>query len=209
MIARKNKISVLLLPPVLGLNTTRQYVEALKPDDVFLVELLANPPSVPGHRLQAALDSLLKKKEISVLNAEAKWVESSKSKIDRVHCQTGTRQEVIEADNFILATGKFVGGGLFAQSGFKESLLGLPVFQEEKPITCTPEFPVVNPEFGKQHNIFSLGIKVDSNLRPLSENRTPVFENLKAAGAVIGGTYPFLERCGMGLGMISGYISAI
>ncbi|MBI4832074.1 MAG: anaerobic glycerol-3-phosphate dehydrogenase subunit B, partial [Candidatus Lindowbacteria bacterium] len=53
----------------------------------------------------------------------------------------------------------------------------------------------------------STGIHVDNALRPLDAFGEPAYENLFAAGAIIG-EYDYVgEKCGMGVAALTGYLA--
>jgi glycerol-3-phosphate dehydrogenase subunit B len=52
------------------------------------------------------------------------------------------------------------------------------------------------------------GIAVDDRLRPVDGTGAPVYENLIAAGATIGGAEPWREKSGDGLSLATGFAAA-
>jgi glycerol-3-phosphate dehydrogenase subunit B len=204
----KHGATHLALPPVLGIESTSKCLSFFKNSGINAFELLAHPPSVPGHRLQAAIERALEEKGIPLLRGEVERIEAHDSKLSALYYCQGSKREVVEADSFILSSGRIAGGGFFDRGGFEEPLLNLPVFLNGREVTCTPEFPLVDGMFSRRQDVFAIGLKTDARLRPLDARNRPIYENLKSAGSIMGGSYPFGEKCGMGVTIISGYVAA-
>ncbi|MHA1951738.1 MAG: FAD-binding protein, partial [Candidatus Thorarchaeota archaeon] len=102
------------LPPILGLRNAGNNKKYLKKElgaEVF--ELLGFPPSIPGLRLQLALEGLFKKAGGNLLvGHEATSFNRSDTQLITVTANAPRRKIEIKSKAFILATGKFIGGGL-------------------------------------------------------------------------------------------------
>lgn len=156
-----------LFPPVLGLERP---LETPWPS----AEVLAVPPSPPGWRLQRALDRALEAAGVAVVAGEASSPETEGGRLAAVRI-SGDR---FAARSFVLAGGRFVGGGLSPGRAPADALLGLPA--EGAPGTW--------------------GLPTDASMRPLRHGE-PAFANVFAAGAILGGT---AERCGSGVAALTG-----
>jgi glycerol-3-phosphate dehydrogenase subunit B len=68
------------------------------------------------------------------------------------------------------------------------------------------------PPFGlgyfDEHAISRAGVAIDETMRPLNVKEVPVYENLHAVGATLGGAVPWREASGNGLSLASGYAAA-
>src|SRR5579871_1129897 len=110
----------------------------------------------------------------------------------------------LEADAFVLATGRFVGGGLRGGRRLTEPLLGLDVFLDGRPAGGDPRLP---------HRLaldstpaFLSGLRTDPALRPLDAGGAVPYENLRAAGAVLGG-WDEAAGEGMGVPLLTGWLA--
>src|SRR5229473_2429793 len=115
-------IGALLLPPILGRRG-----KSLAPRLSQLLggcpcsEVLSSAPSVPGMRLQEGLDSALGRAGISILETGVQCSQPGSG----VFTLDG---RPIEPAAAILATGKFIGGGIVRAQRFSEPVLDLPLF---------------------------------------------------------------------------------
>jgi Fe-S oxidoreductase len=91
----------------------------------------------------------------------------------------GEIEHAIAPDEVVLATGRFIGGGVACGERAVETLLGLPVVAAG----------------GDGRGTMGLGVDTDGDLRPLGVGGEVAFANVRAAGAVrAGGSY----ACGTG-----------
>ena len=91
-------------------------------------------------------------------------------------------KETLEADGIILATGRFLGGGLIAdRSAISESLLGLPVTQPAARSLWHRERFLDS----RGHPVNEAGVEIDDQFRPLGSHGGCAFEKLYAAGSVL------------------------
>ena len=89
--AKENGYSHLGFPPILGLRKTAKAVKALEAStDRKVFELLPLLPSVPGYRLQLALNSLLGKKGINVIEGEVVKAGIKNSVVESISVKKGT-----------------------------------------------------------------------------------------------------------------------
>jgi glycerol-3-phosphate dehydrogenase subunit B len=157
-------------------------------------ELLCSPPSPHGWRLQQAIG-------LGVVQAEVVGVDSSGGRITAVR----TRDRVLHADAFVLATGRHIGGGLRAGRTIAEGLFGLGVFNDGRPIASTgrrlQHLRYLDPAAG-----LSSGLMTDRRLHPMTEEGDVAFENLFAAGAVLGG-YDYAGPYGFGVPILTGWLA--
>lgn len=198
------------LPPILGLKTPAENRRILEDRlDVQVFELLSFPPSVPGLRLLRSLDNTLAGLDVRILEAhEAMNYEQSGNRIVRVQCKTHHRSLDILPDSVILASGKFIGGGITgSENGLSERLFGLPVVSEDwtstdgiRPQRLTRPISINS----RGHALFACGVAVDMHLRPLDGSGNTFAENLFSAGSVLAGyNYP-VEKSGLGVALATG-----
>jgi glycerol-3-phosphate dehydrogenase subunit B len=112
----------------------------------------------------------------------------------------------IEADAVVLATGRFVGGGVEAGAEVvREPLLALPLYDADgRRIDGIPAWRSARKGYGNEQPLFSAGVRTDRRLRPLGSHGRPHHARLFAAGDLLGGFDPSRERTGLGVALISG-----
>ena len=192
------------IPAILGLRQTEEIVADLERQiGVPVFEIPTLPPSVPGLRLKETMESDLKKKGADLLPLRRVLAISSNEK----HCVnviTGNAnfQETLEADGFILASGRFIGGGLIAKhNSIIEPLLGLYVHQpKERKYWHREQF------FDSQsHPVNKAGLLIDNQFRPLRKNGDLAFENLFVAGSILAHQDWVRMKCGAGLAVATAW----
>ncbi len=192
------------LPAVLGIHQAEAVVHEFgerlgKP--VF--EIPAMPPSIPGIRLKEAFLRYLPAKGVHCLFQ--KHVLKAVPTVDREFSLDVGRTEheaTIRADGVLLATGRFLGGGLQSDHAtIKESIFDLPVFQpaERKHWHSDCFF-----EPGG-HTVNQAGLETDAMLRPLDADGRPAFEKLFAAGIILAHQDWTRMKCGSGLSVATAY----
>ena len=162
------------------------------PDGSF--ELLASPPSPHGWRLQQAIG-------LGVLRAEVDGVQVDGARI--VAAKAGDR--AFRADAFVLATGHYIGGGLRKSGVTAEPLLNLGVFHDGKAV-ATMGTRLEHMDYLEPAQEFRSGLRTDESLRPLDETGLAPFENLFAAGSVLGG-YEYAGPSGFGVPILTGWLA--
>jgi len=162
------------------------------PDGGF--ELLSSPPSPHGWRLQQAIG-------LGVVQGEVIGVEASGGRIDAVR----TRDRAYHADAFVLATGRHIGGGLEAGRATTETLLGLGVFYEGRPVASMAS-RLQHLRYLDSSAELRAGVMTDRRLHPLTEEGAVRCGNLFAAGAVLGG-YDYAGAYGFGVPILTGWLA--
>ncbi len=187
-------------PAVLGLEEGDRVRERLADSlglDVFEVPL--GPPSVPGVRLGSLLADALAGAGVDVTRAAVDGVATSDGRVDAVRLDGGG---VHHGETFVLATGGVADGGLVAdRGGVHEPVAG-----------CHVEAPAdrsawADPEPLGDHAFARFGVPVDASLRPLTRRGNPAFENLRAAGRVLGGHDSVAEGSAGGVSVATGTVA--
>lgn len=191
-------------PAVLGLRDAEKVkrdMEARIGSPVF--ELSVLPPSIPGMRLFDIFQHALRAKGVRMISGFE--VVSSIQKNRRcqgVVLSTPSGERIHEAASFVLATGRFFGGGLRAEHDrIVEPIFNLPVVQPEgRAAWFSHEF------FGKEgHPINRAGIRTNGRLNPVDEKGRAVLENVFVAGSILGHHDPTREKSGSGVAVATGY----
>lgn len=160
------------------------------PADSF--ELLAAPPSPHGWRLQQSLGRGATRAHVTGFSAASQRVTSVK-----------TADHEYTADAFVLATGRFIGGGLEKSRQASETLFDLAVFHDGQPAYGTL---LHHLEYLSPAAAFRSGLRTDSRLNPLDQDGKPPYRNLFAAGSVLGG-YDYAGPCGFGVPILTGWLA--
>jgi glycerol-3-phosphate dehydrogenase subunit B len=194
-------------PAVLGLGRAREVWHELQMGlghPVFEVPTL--PPSVQGIRLFETMTRALRREGARlVVGSTVAGAETSGKRLEGVVTQTAGRPLTYRARSFVLATGGFASGGLELNSSGKirETVFDLPVARMPG-----PRRPPFEPGYFDEHAISRAGVAIDDRMRPLNVKEVPVYENLHAVGATLGGAVPWREASGNGLSLASGYAAA-
>lgn len=190
-------------PAILGedhATRVRTELEELLGVDVFEVPM--GPPSIPGLRLQDTLDATLRDHGVALEsgNPAVGYETDDHGNLTAVLVDRNGNHRPYHADQFILATGGLVGKGIETD---RETVVE-PVFD------CHVDHPPERYEwfsmdaFG-DHEFARFGVHPDDDLHPLGETLEPEFDNLRAAGAVLGGYDFAAEKSGSGVSLATGY----
>jgi glycerol-3-phosphate dehydrogenase subunit B len=165
-------------------------------------ELLAAIPSPHGWRLQKALAAVLRRARVDVIAGEVTGFLRSGSRL--AAAMVGERE--IGADSFVLAGGRFIGGGLVKSRLVHEPLLDLAVYYQGEPIEEV--YPRLRHlEYVDPGPAFRTGLLTDRELRPVDTNGEASFANLRAAGSVLGGYDYAGGGCGFGVPLLTGWLA--
>ena len=193
-----------VLPPLLGLQHPARACAELADDlGVQVVEGLGHVPSVPGLRLQTSLDEARSYRGVEVIGEVVEPL-CREGKLVGARTKDGLEVECAAA---VLATGRFVSGGVVWNGRCTEALFGLPVVSEIGLLEDTSPHPVVRETPMESHPLMTAGVWVNPDLQILSEGHV-VFDNLFAAGMVIGGFASRYVLCADGVAMATGWLAA-
>ena len=202
--AQRHQLDHLFLPPVMGLRRWQQVWQRLSAE-LSVSEVLASPPSVPGLRLQQALDRALERGGVRLVQQRAVGFESSARRVTALRLHDGAE---LEAGAFVLATGKFIGGGLRHEDALREPLFDLPVtVGGEQPSSSRYLGRYMHRGVAGPHQLMLAGLEADAALRPLDRGRRPAWDNLFGAGSVLGGYDYISGRSGLGTALITGHLA--
>ncbi|MHA1783637.1 MAG: anaerobic glycerol-3-phosphate dehydrogenase subunit GlpB [Candidatus Helarchaeota archaeon] len=202
---------VLAFPPLLGLLKFKNVREKMKNAlNKEVIEILSYPPSVPGYRLQFYLEQKAQERGINVLqDLEIMSFKHYNDKITSIKGKYGKfKQLELEANEFILATGKFIGGGIKEEKNFiRESIFNLPIFDE---LGRFASFEPLQKMFNEKvlpkegQPFLSVGVKVNQDFQPVDARNEIIFKNLRAAGQVLSGYNYVSEKNGLGVAFLTG-----
>jgi glycerol-3-phosphate dehydrogenase subunit B len=196
-------ISHVGLPAILGVHApdaTRAAMEQRL--GVTLFELPTIPPGVPGIRLRELFERELPRRGVR-LEPQIKVSKLSlEGRAARLWVKGALDDLQVEAATVLLATGRFLSGGLQSdRARVSETLLDLPVAQPEgREAWFRTEY--LDPA---GHALNRAGLEVDDDFRPLGYDGRPVSTRLFAAGAVLAHQDWVRQRCGAGLAIATAY----
>jgi glycerol-3-phosphate dehydrogenase subunit B len=197
---------VALLPPVLGLDPAARVPERIAAAaGLEVAETLADVPGVPGLRLDAAVVRALTAAGVEVLHGA---IEPGGG--PGAAARAGGREVLAAA--WVLASGRFVGGGIVRRGALVEPLLGLPVQaseggQEGFHLARRPAASLTRRERRAAQPLLAAGLRIDGELRPVDHRGGPVHPRLFAAGAVIGGHEHAVDGTGLGVAILTGWLA--
>jgi len=171
----------------------------------LIFEIPTLPPSVPGLRLENALRN-------RALKAGVRLIEGSRA-LGQVDGRSGGRRaggvvihaaggpRALQADAVLLATGGFLHGGLVARQDGRaqESVFDLPVRVSGDRTALTAGSPIEAQPYA------TLGLLVDSRMRPVGARGKAVFENVFAAGGLLAGSDRSSEGSRQGIDLASAW----
>lgn len=195
--AEKNGATHIALPPVIGIRKTDHILSRLREGSgLAWFESLGLPPSLPGLRLRHAIDRLLegRRSQWTVVEGEAAGAVTKNRRVTEI--------KGMSIDRLILATGRYLGGGIVRERSFREPVLDLPLFGEGVPLKEVGS--MTSERFLDDHPLFSAGVRVNRNLQPVGHRGEVLYENLWVAGSLIGGYNPAVQHCGMGVAVGTG-----
>ncbi len=191
------------LPAILGMHDPDHVrAELEKLTGLQLFEIPTMPPSVPGIRLREMFEQTFPKKGLILIPQQKVTRLNFTNKTIILNLSDNYGPIEIKAKAAILATGRFLSGGLDAGiDGIKEPLLDLPVSQPQN----RKQWYRKNYTDPKGHLINKAGIKVNEQFRPLGDNGTPYHPGLFAAGSILAGQDWIRTRSGAGIAISSAF----
>lgn len=196
-------------PPILGIEDPKKTLTILQ-DQLGLpcFEVLAVPPSVPGYRLQKALDRLMDRFGVEIIHGRASGFLSGAGRIDTVQAVDKSVHYDFKPKAVVLASGKFLSGGVQWVGHLKEAVFDLPVC-----VDGTFDIPagmgtLISDQFFADQKMFSAGLKVDEKMHPVAPNGQVIFHNLMAAGSVLTGYNYTQGEGGLGIPLLSSLVCA-
>jgi glycerol-3-phosphate dehydrogenase subunit B len=189
------------LPALLGMHRpdfVKTELERLTGLTIF--EIPTMPPSVPGIRLREMFEQVFPQKGITLIPQQKVAALDFAPDGALLSLSDNYGSITIQARAVILATGRFLSGGLEANiKGISEPLLGLPVSQTTSRIDWYRE------DYTDRHPIHKAGIEVDAAYRPLNKDGQPYNERLFAAGIILAHQDWIRDRSGAGIAIATAY----
>jgi glycerol-3-phosphate dehydrogenase subunit B len=142
------------------------------------------------------------------MEGEAVGFDAQQRSVKSVYVHSGPHRAKIEAKGFVLATGKFIGGGITDRPRFREGLFHLPVFDGQKEVKEKTAPGLTSSNFFSSQPFMKVGLRVNALLQPLDEEGEVAFTNVFAAGSVIGGFDAIRTHTGEGVAITTGSYAA-
>ncbi|MFB6270467.1 MAG: glycerol-3-phosphate dehydrogenase subunit GlpB [Halobacterium sp.] len=189
-------------PAILGDSDPAGVREALATElgaDVFEVPM--GPPSLPGLRLEDALFDALDDAGASIETGNpVTSFDADHGRVEQVYVEKNGAEIPNAADQYVLATGGLVGKGVESD---RERVYE-PVFDCHVAHSDDRYEWFEDEAFG-DHAFARFGVDTDDDLRPVDADGRTEFENVRAAGAVLGGYDFAAEKSGSGVSIATGY----
>ncbi|MGD9300561.1 MAG: glycerol-3-phosphate dehydrogenase subunit GlpB [Desulfobacterales bacterium] len=191
-------------PAILGLYRTEAVVSDLqKLLGMPIFEIPTIPPSVPGLRLKEAFERGLRTKGVEYLSLER--VLEVRPQTDgsfEISIGRALSEHIVQARGIILASGRFIGGGLSAdRKQIKEAIFDLPVYQPGNRSDWHRR-GFLDPQ---GHLVNRAGVEIDDSFRPLNGPGQPAFKTLFAAGSLLAHNDWKRLKCGAGVAIASAF----
>ncbi len=194
-------------PAVLGLRDPGRVKEELEGGlgaRVFEIPIL--PPSVPGIRISNRFKTWFNQgtKVTLLLGPSAGFPMIEDHRCSGLRVVNPPISTFYSADSYVLATGRFLSGGLVAdRERVREPLFGLPVIQpESREDWFGPSF------FDSRHALNRAGIRVDGHFRPLDGEGRVILDNVRIAGSILAYHDSIEEGSREGISLSTGYGAA-
>jgi glycerol-3-phosphate dehydrogenase subunit B len=197
-------VDIVGLPAILGISKPVRVMQDIERRlGVALFEIPTMPPGATGLRLKETFESGLAACGARLL-LENKVFRAVADSFGGFLIEAGRSdaEQHIAAASVILATGRFMGGGLHAdRRGVRETLFDLPVHQPEgRDGWHRQDF--LDP---KGHPVNRAGLEIDDSFRPLATSGRPAHAHLFAAGSILAHQDWIRMKCGAGLSIATAY----
>ncbi len=195
------------LPAILGLCDPAAVLEDLEGvigARVFEIPML--PPSIPGLRIfNRFRERLIAKGATFLMGNPVTGVTVKGGRCEGIRVCNPPLETEYRAEQYILATGRFLGGGLWAEMDrIVEPVFHLPVSQPAGRGDWFRE-RFFQPE---AHPIHAAGIATDRSLRPSGEGGAPLLTNVRVAGSILANHQSIEEHSREGIAIATGYRAA-
>jgi len=203
-IIKKENIKNIISPAVWGIDKYKKINDIIW-KEFNIIETFSNTPSIEGIRLQKKINKYLKDNNIQVFNEKVVGFEYKKERISSIITNKNTK---IKTSGIILATGKFIGGGISTENGYSESIFNIPLFYNGELLPENQKEPMFENDYFKKHQAFSIGVKTNERFQVLGVNEKVLFNNLFVAGNIIADYNYIAREGGFGVAVSTGYKAA-
>lgn len=194
-------------PALLGLARSGDVHAAFEAGlGVPVFEIPTMPTSVPGLRLQLALEAAVASRGVrrhlqAGIQSMTLPPDGGPATLTLTNLPGG---RTVTARSVVLATGRFTGGGLIAdRDRIREPILGLPVDQPASRASWHRR-DFLDPA---GHQVNRAGLRTDEAFRPLDEAGRPAWPGLFAAGSILAHQDWMRSKCGSGLAIATAWVA--
>lgn len=180
-----------IVPAVLGLDAHGRVHGAVEAGaGVPVGEALGVAPSLPGWRLDRALLRALEDAGVAVISGPVTDRATADGAVPVVTVATAAGNVVLRSTAMVLATGRFIGGGVTAASRFIESALHIELAIDGVPgrnIVPAESLALTRADRTASQPVLGIGVRTDADGRPVTARGDVVFRNVFAAGSIRAG----------------------
>ncbi|WP_256301120.1 glycerol-3-phosphate dehydrogenase subunit GlpB [Haloarchaeobius salinus] len=170
-------------------------------EPVSVFEVPTGPPSIPGTRLRNLLRHELEAAGVElVTGVPVVDFEADGERVESVVVDRNGARVPYAPEQVVLATGGLVGEGIDSERDrVYEPVFDLHVPHPEDRYDWSEE-----PAFG-EHAFARFGVRIDADGRALDAEGSVAYENLRAAGAVVGGADTAMQKAASGVSLATGW----
>ena len=194
------------LPPILGMDKSHEAMEHLEAAlGVPCFEIPGMPPTAAGVRLREALDRAFSRYGVATFVGGRVTSVSDGEAGFSVTASLRGEETTISARKMILATGRFMGGGLTGDRCLvSEPLLNLHVAQPQ----TRDEWHRCDLFDPRGHAVNRAGVMADRQMQPLSADGSVATPNLFVAGSILAHQDWKREKSGAGISIATAFRAA-
>jgi len=191
------------MPAIMGIHRPDEvHADLERLSGVRLFEIPTMPPSIAGIRLREMFEQVFPERGLVLVPQQKVEHLDLDATGGCLHLKDSYGAVAIRAETVILATGRFLSGGLQAgREHIREPLIGVPVSQPDGRAGWYRD-RYFDP---RGHQVNRAGIEVDERFRPLGEQGEPISERLFSAGILLAHQDWIRQRCGAGVAIASAY----
>ncbi len=208
---RFGPVAAVVLPPAFGgVGSAAWVAEVGATLGMPVGEMLSAPASVPGLRLQNALDEGAAREGVDILDAKVTHARVEKGRVIQLHARpaAGLDEHLIKPRAVVMCTGKYLSGGIRRDGTFVEPLLNLPLFLDNVPVSAGFIGAHVAERPEDPQPFMRVGVLTDGTMRPLDHAQAaPALTGVFAAGSLLAGYDPGRMGTGLGLAAVTGMLA--
>jgi glycerol-3-phosphate dehydrogenase subunit B len=189
-----------ILPAVLGIDDHARVLESLtRAAGVPVGETLGSAPSLPGWRVDRALLRALELAGVEVVTGLVTEHVAGNGMVQLVTVADPQTANTIRASAVVLATGKFLGGGISTHARFIDTALRTELSVEQAGHSYTDaadSLALTDAVWSGPQPLLTVGVRANGDSHPITESGAVIYRNVVVAGSVRAGT----ETASLGLG---------
>ncbi len=191
------------MPAMLGIHKADFiHAEMEKLLGLPIFEIPTIPPAVPGIRLREILEQQLSVQGATIVTQQKVKRVSFDEDVIRLFLHDIYGQVEVEANNVILASGRFLSGGLKSdQYEIREALIDLPIYQPQGRENWFSE----SYFDANGHAVNRSGLEVNDQFQVMDQSAKIIDNRLYASGIVLAHQDWIRQRCGAGLAIATSF----